>query len=575
MNLKIWHKMIIGISIPSFIALTGSLLTYEYLNDVEKRQGFVQIADDLKEEVLEVRRNEKNFLLHKDAEYYKYFHDAISALNSSINSISPTTVVEIGKEDFSLLRESIQTYSNLTDNLYKNYTRETDVIEKVREEGRKLESFVAIGKHAKELTTSFILNLRRLEKNYMLFRDRDSFVKLDTALSELKNITPFCYECMPYIEAIQNLFSTYKKSDAMINDLQAIGNKLEEITNKTAGNERQKINAFLKRTRRLLFSALALLCTLGPLFVYKTATYIAAPIKRLAEITKKISEGDIALRAPLKEHDETYSLALSFNTMLDHLQLTHQSLEKSLELLREKQAQLLEAKKLASLGTLASGVAHELNNPLNNIYTTAQRLIKKSGDECPSFIKKGLSDIFAQSMRVKKIVGDLLEFARGREPQLTEVELNSLITGAYKQLGNAITNEKVKFKLEPNTDKIIIYLDPEQIEQVFINLFTNAIDAMSGEGNLTVKTEIENTVVKISVSDTGSGMSRDIIDKMFEPFFTTKDKGTGLGLAIVFNIIQKHNGEISVESEEGKGTTFIITLPKRNVIARNGVTKQS
>ncbi len=575
MNLKIWHKMIIGISIPSFIALTGGLLSYNYLNDVENRQGFVQIADDMKEQVLEVRRNEKNFLLHKDAEYYKYFHDAISVLNSSINSISPTTIVEIGKDDFSLLSESLQTYSSLIDDLYKDYQQETDVVEKVREEGRKLETFVATGKHAKELTTSFILNLRRLEKNYMLFRDKTSFDKLDSALSQLKNVTPFCFECVEYTEAIHNLFSTYKKSDAMVNDLQAIGNKLEEITNKTAGSERQKINAFLKRTRRLLFLALVLLCTLGPLFVYKTATYIAAPIKRFAEITKKISEGDIALRAPLKEHDETYSLALSFNTMLDHLQLTHQSLEQSLELLREKQTQLVESKKLASLGTLASGVAHELTNPLNNIYTTAQRLIKKSGDEGPPFIKKGLDDIFSQSMRVKRIVGDLLEFARGREPQLTEVELNSLIIGAYNQLGNTIKNEKVKFKLESNTDKIIIYLDPEQIEQVFINLFTNAIDAMSGEGNLAVKTEMRNTIVKIRVSDTGRGMSRDTLDKIFEPFFTTKDKGTGLGLAIVFNIIQKHNGEISVESEEGKGTTFIITLPKGNVIARNGVTKQS
>src|SRR4030065_2843845 len=274
MNLKIWHKMIIGISIPSFIALLGSVLTYGYINDVKKRQGFVQIADDLKEEVLEVRRNEKNFLLHKDAEYYKYFHDAISVLNSSINSISPTTVVEIGKEDFSLLRESIQTYSNLTDDLYKNYTRETDVIEKVREEGRKLESFVATGKHAKELTTSFILNLRRLEKNYMLFRDRDSFVKLDTALSELKNITPFCYECMPYIEAIYNLFSTYIKSDLLVNGLQVTADKLEAITDKIADSERQRINMFLTRSHRLLLIALALLCTLGPLFVYKTAGYI-------------------------------------------------------------------------------------------------------------------------------------------------------------------------------------------------------------------------------------------------------------------------------------------------------------
>src|SRR4030065_1041440 len=146
MNLKIWHKMIIGISIPSLIALIGGLLTYGYINDVKNRHGYVQIADDLKEEVLEVRRNEKNFLLHKNSEYYEYFHDAIFALNNSINNISPKTIVEIGKDDFSLLRESIQIYSVFINNLYNDYQEETKVIERVREEGRKLENFVATEK---------------------------------------------------------------------------------------------------------------------------------------------------------------------------------------------------------------------------------------------------------------------------------------------------------------------------------------------------------------------------------------------------------------------------------------------
>ena len=561
MNLKIWHKMIIGISIPSFIALTGSLLTYEYLNDVENRQGFVQIADDLKEHVLEVRRNEKNFLLHKDAEYYKYFHDAISVLNSSINSISPTTVVEIGKEDFSLLRESIQTYSNLTDNLYKNYTRETDVIEKVREEGRKLESFAATEKHAKELTTSFILNLRRLEKNYMLFRDKNSFEKLDSALSQLKNITPFCYECVSYTEAIYNLFSTYKKSDSLVNGLQVTADKLETITDKIADSERQRINMFLTRSHRLLLIALALLCTLGPLFVYKTACYIVEPIKRLAEITRKISEGDITLRAPLKEHDETYSLAISFNTMLDHLQLTHQSLEKSLELLREKQAQLVKSEKLASLGTLASGVAHELNNPLNNIYLASQTLFNEIDQEnTPAIVKESVKDIFSQTLRVKRIVGDLLEFAREKGPELQKINITNAITKVLKRMTASGEIANVKYNLNAVED-IEILADGLLLEQVFINLFSNAIDAMNGKGSLNIVVNKIDTSIQIKISDTGKGIPPENMLKIFDPFFTTKEKGTGLGLAIVYSIIKKHNGEIDVKSEPNKGTAFTIILP--------------
>ncbi len=561
MNLKIWHKMIIGISIPSFIALLGSLLTYGYINDVKNRQGFVQVADDLKEQVLEVRRNEKNFLLHKDAEYYKYFHDAISVLNSSINSISPTTVVEIGKDDFSLFSESLQTYSSLIDDLYKYYQQETDVIEKVREEGRKLESFVAIGKHAKELTTNFILNLRRLEKNYMLFRDKDSFIKLDSTLSQLKNVTPFCYDCVEYTEAIQNLFSIYEKIDAKVNDLQAIGNKLEEITNKISHSERQRVRSFLTLTQRLSLVALALLCTLGPFFVYKTAIYIVTPIKRLAEITRKISEGEINLRAPLKEHDETYSLAMSFNTMLDHLQLTHQSLEKSLELLREKQAQLVKSEKLASLGTLASGVAHELNNPLNNIYLASQTLFNEIDPEnTPAIVKESVKDIFSQTLRVKRIVSDLLEFAREKGPELQKINITTAISKVLKRMTASGEMANVKYNLNAVED-IEILADSLLLEQVFTNLFSNAVDAMNGKGSLDIVINKKDTSVQIKISDTGKGIPPENMLKIFDPFFTTKEKGTGLGLAIVYGIIKKHNGEIDVKSEPDKGTTFTITLP--------------
>ncbi len=188
--------------------------------------------------------------------------------------------------------------------------------------------------------------------------------------------------------------------------------------------------------------------------------------------------------------------------------------------------------------------------------------MKKSEGECPVFIKKGLDDIFGQTMRVKSIVGDLLEFARGRELNLRPVELRSLVNGVYKHIGLSRSIDRVGFHLEFHPEEIVIYADQEQMERVFINLISNAIDAVSGEGDIIVRAVEEDTNVRIRLSDTGHGISQEAVEKIFEPFYTTKDKGTGLGLAIVFNIIQKHNGEITVESEEGRGTTFIITLPK-------------
>ncbi len=279
---------------------------------------------------------------------------------------------------------------------------------------------------------------------------------------------------------------------------------------------------------------------------------IAKRLNILAKAMEKTSEGNFTYVPGFgrpEDRDEVNILIQRFNYMAKRL--------------KERERELLESKKLVAIGTLASGVAHELNNPLSNIYTTAQRLKKKVGEEYPSFITKGLDDIFEQSMRVKGIVGELLEFARGREPQLRKTELNKLIRNAYLQVSGVIGTEKVRFLFEPPKDKIEISVDPEQLEQVFINLFRNAVEAMSGEGTLTVGVQpdpaLDNLI--ITVTDTGRGMSRETVEKIFEPFFTTKDKGTGLGLAIVYNIVRKHGGDIQVKSEEGKGSTFIITLP--------------
>ena len=563
MNLKIWHKMIIGISVPSFIAILGGLLSYGYINDVKNRHGFVQIADDIKEHVLEVRRNEKIFLHYKNTEYFNNLTAAIIVLNNLIDSTSEKTVKEIGREDFSLLRKSIQAYSSLVDKLLKNYQQETEIIEKVREEGRKLETFAATGKHAAEISTSFVLNLRRLEKNYMLFRDKDSFDALNTGISQLRNITPFCYECIPYTETIHNLFTIHEKSDLIIDELQFQGNKLEKITGEIASRERKHISSFFAATQRLLLLTVVLFCTLGPLFVYKTATYIAAPIKRLAEITKKISEGDITLRAPLKEHDETYSLSLSFNTMLDHLQLTHESLEKSLELLHEKQK---EVEKCASIGFLVSGVAHELNNPLGIILGFTDIMLEKVPPNSQE--QEILKTIERHGIRAKRVVENLLSFARYSEHKEEDVDINKSIISVLSLVSNTLLMNKISLKQHLQDDLPSIKGCDEELQQVFFNITNNAISAMKDGGGLTISTRALNNDIEIRFADTGYGIKKEHRKKIFEPLFTTKKigEGTGLGLSVSHDIITRLGGTISFETKtkdesEETGTTFVINLP--------------
>jgi signal transduction histidine kinase len=566
MKLKIWHKMNIGITIPFLIAVLGGILAYAYINDVKYRQGFVRVADDLKEQVLEIRRNEKNFLHFKNELHLKRLNNAISSLNSSIDSISQEDIVKIGTDGFSLLHKSIQTYSHPIDTLHKSYQQENMVTDKVRSKGRKLEVFAAKGKHAKELSTSFVLHLRLLEKNYMIFRDKKSYLELNKGLSQLKNITPICYQCFPYIEAIRNLFAAYEKSDSMAKDLEANGDKLEEIAGRLSFHERQKISSFITLTQRLLLIGLVLLCTLGPLFVYKTASYIVAPIKRLSEIAKKISGGDISLRAPLKEHDETYSLAVSFNTMLDNLQHAQHSLQESFDLLNEKQAQLVESEKRASMGFLVAGVAHELNNPLNNISLRAEIVkeeIKKISNEK---LNDYVQDIVMQSERAHKIINNLLDFARARKS--ADMEKQDIV-GVINDSLNLVTNHlKVNnIKLNKEIPDRIFYVkgNRSKLEQIFISIINNAVQAMEYEGTLTVsfKPDDENKKILINISDTGKGIPETDLKNIFEPFFTTKPpgEGTGLGLAVSRTLVTEHKGKIDVKSKMGMGTAFTIILP--------------
>jgi two-component system NtrC family sensor kinase len=287
---------------------------------------------------------------------------------------------------------------------------------------------------------------------------------------------------------------------------------------------------------------------LGALF-YITSNVV----RKLEMLTRAVSKTGEGFFSPIPvsqaSRDEVGLLIRAFNDMQEQI--------------TQREKELIQSKKLAAIGTLASGVAHELNNPLNNIYTTSQRLMKKAGDEYPSFIKKSLNDIFGETMRVKKIVGDLLEFARGRDPHFRPIELGAFISGISRHLGDSVETSAVSFSLSLDPGEVVVDADEELLEQVFINLFTNAVQAMSGAGSLAVTVDGRQEEVVIKVSDTGKGMPAETVEKIFEPFYTTKNKGTGLGLAIVFNIIQKHNGRITAESEEGRGTTLTIVLPKR------------
>ncbi len=225
------------------------------------------------------------------------------------------------------------------------------------------------------------------------------------------------------------------------------------------------------------------------------------------------------------------------------------------------QKAMMRQEKLASIGRLSAGVAHEINNPLTTILTTAMLIQEEIDPEDPNF--KEMETITKEALRCRKIVTSLLDFARQLEPSKKENKINEIIEESVILTKKQAAFKDITLALELKDNIPTVFVDKGQIQQALINLIMNAIEATHEDGEIKVASDYntENKNIEICISDTGEGISTEDMDRVFDPFFTTKEKGTGLGLAITHGIIEQHNGTIEVESKLGKGTTFKILLP--------------
>ena len=290
---------------------------------------------------------------------------------------------------------------------------------------------------------------------------------------------------------------------------------------------------------------------------------ITDPVNEVVAGTNKLSKGDFTYRIETTLTDELGDLARSFNKMAEYLQKTYQDLKST-------NAQLTQSAKLAAVGELAAGVAHELNQPLMVIRGYAQEL--QDGNSIPELIRKDVKQIENQTTRMMRIIDHLRTFARQSSDTYEQVNLNTVIVDSFTLITQQLKNHNIEIIYEFDDSIPRIWGDHNRLEQVFLNLITNAKDAMEekGGGMLTVSTQSVNNdsssrekKVRIIFSDTGVGISDKIIDKIFDPFFSTKEvgKGTGLGLSIGYSIIKEHGGTINVESKAGIETRFTIEFP--------------
>jgi len=417
-----------------------------------------------------------------------------------------------------------------------------------------------------------LLEMRKAEKNYFLYKDLSSLDELVTigqkrygvleasraslvsglpGLSN-KDYGELLHNLRRYVELIQGAIQIKAIPPAQEGEVRKLGHTLTEQSATLLRRERKSVNDIIS------YSIILLIASLGVVFIIQVVLwqyffhFLIQEITIMEGMIKMVSEGrlrEVATRT-FSPHNE--------------IQVAVQAISDMARELEKREQELLQSGKLASLGVLISGVAHELGNPLNNISLIAQTylsLYDLLGDDDK---KNYMGDVYTQSERIKKIVENLLDFSRQKKQELHDVQLGDVVKHSLGLVANQLKISKVKQHLTIADDLPPVSVDAPQIQQVLVNLFINAIQAMEQGGELFIEVGLdrEHDQVWVSVQDTGIGINKEILPNIFDPFFTTKStKGTGLGLSVSYGIIQQHHGEISVESEEGKGTTFIVKIP--------------
>jgi signal transduction histidine kinase len=518
-------KKKIALSFIISAAIIAILAAFEYVNvvNIKNEIRFLELTDTVRTKSLQLRRHEKNYFLYgpaKSQEEAGSIHRYLDELEANLAGPVPGARMDALRA----LRDLAAQYR---------------------------QGFHTIDERLGDLTRA-VRALRSYYRQYAPF-----FPLIESAIYERPLQAADFLVTVFRLPAGHEIILGLRRLDAEISGLRKTGEDILALSKDLDRIARENVETGIRMSQTAILIVFPVFLITGIVMLFFITRSIVRRLDLLSDVVDRTGKGAFPhVAAPERQWgtDEVGTLIRKFDHMEDELAAREAEIGR-------KNRELLQSKKLAAIGTLAAGVAHELNNPLNNIYLSTQVLARESRDNCPPEMKDVMGDILGQTVRVKKIVGGLLEFARGREPQLREVEMNELVRQAQARMRDSM--ERVAFSLDPAPGGAPLSADPDQLEQVFINLFQNAVDAMEGRGELRVAVRALDHMVRVTVADTGRGMPKEALDKVFEPFYTTKDKGTGLGLAIVFSIIGKHHGDITVESEEGKGTTFAIVLPEK------------
>jgi two-component system, NtrC family, sensor kinase len=413
-----------------------------------------------------------------------------------------------------------------------------------------------------------ILELRRFEKNYLFYNDEESlregmyYLKvidnlvdeLSDDIAEVTNEKTF-HDFVTTLRAYDHGLRASEADDKTALNRENIrqrGKALVDFADQFLKKKRDRIHKSIVRTFILPFAFLGVFFLLMLLIIKLISSGLLKPLSVVQSTIQRVARGDYS---PIpyggSQTNEISGLIGAFNRMARELE--------------RNQEDLLQARKIAALGTFTAGIAHELNNPINNIHLTAETILEDYSEQLDAPGKEMIIEILGQAARAGDIVRNLLDFSRTKRPKPSSLNAFEILQTTVSLIKNQIMLSGIKLDMEIPPDLAHVSGNLRNLQQVFMNLLLNAMQAMPIGGSITVRAEHEPpNLVRFDVEDTGTGIDPNVLEHIFEPFFTTKEvgRGTGMGLAVTYALVKRHGGRIEVKSELGKGTLFSVFLPK-------------
>jgi len=448
-------------------------------------------------------------------------------------------------------------------------------------------NFAKFNEHATLLIRSvklgnICLEIRRYEKNYIISRKLEDYLttknyinealdSINIIVSDLKETAPplLLHRLQTRLKEYSEVFSDFRINTATILpeslprqtqiNVRELGKELIEISNDLISYEQETLKQFVAEAKLPIVVASLFLMVFTTVLAVFLSKKLITSLKSLESAAETIAKGTFLPLVLPKQKDEIYSVKQAFNLMVEELE--------------QRQRHLLQAHKLSSIGTLTSGIAHQLNNPLNNISTSSQIAVAGLDRQDLPSVAKMLDNISNETRRAAEIVQDLLEFSREKNFFIHPASMADVVDQVLNIAANS-TPEGIHLKKDVPPD-LLVDMDSQKITEALLNLVLNAIHSIpvppGGIVSVSASVDRQKDEAVIVVADNGCGIPPEYQDSIFEPFFTTKEigTGTGLGLAVAYGIVNKHQGTISVQSTPGSGSFFTISLPLHAGVIRH------